>query len=316
MSANRVFLGVDGGGTKTEFLLLDGDGAVRGRARTGTTYHPQVGVEGVARALADGVAGVCAGAGVSHGDVAFAFVGLPAFGEDSAVDPLLDGLCAQALGHRRYRLGNDMICGWAGSLACGDGINLVAGTGSIGYGRRGGREARVGGWGEMFSDEGSAYWIAVQGLNAFSRMSDGRLPRGPLYDAVRERLALDADLDLCARMLGGSVGRDGVAALAPLVAEAAAHGDDAAAEILTLAAVELADMAVVLRAALGYPPGERARLSWSGGVLAKPGPVRDALADMLGGDLFEPVEPRWDPAEGAARYARLLADDAARTGEG
>ncbi|MEI9903464.1 MAG: BadF/BadG/BcrA/BcrD ATPase family protein [Asticcacaulis sp.] len=73
-----------------------------------------------------------------------------------------------------------MICGWAGSLAGADGINIVAGTGSIGYGERLGRGARAGGWGEVFSDEGSAYWIAVQGLAAFARMSDGRLAKGPL----------------------------------------------------------------------------------------------------------------------------------------
>ncbi len=318
MTVDRFFVGVDGGGTKTEFLCIDDGGAVRARARTGTTYHPQVGLEGVARALTDGIGALCAQAGIVSTDMAFAFIGLPAFGEDSAIDPLLGKLCGQILGHDRYRCGNDMICGWAGSLGCGDGINLVAGTGSIGYGRRGDREARVGGWGEMFSDEGSAYWIATQGLNAFTRMSDGRLPRGPLHHAVRERLALDSDLDLCARMLGdGSMGRDAVAALAPLVVQASIDGDEAATTILARAASELAEMAIALRASLGYAPGERTRISWSGGVLSKAGPVRDGFRDILrGGDLFDIVEPRWDPAEGAARYARLLADASPDTGIG
>ena len=49
------------------------------------------------------------------------------------------------------------------------------------YGERQGVGHRVGGWGELFGDEGSAYWIAAAGLNAFCRMSDGRLPRGPLH---------------------------------------------------------------------------------------------------------------------------------------
>ena len=81
----------------------------------------------------------------------------------------------------RYRCGNDMICSWAGSLACADGISVIAGTGSMAYGEYAGRAARAGGWGELIGDEGSAYWIAREGMNLFSRMSDGRAPRGPLY---------------------------------------------------------------------------------------------------------------------------------------
>ena len=73
-----------------------------------------------------------------------------------------------------------MICSWAGSLACEDGISVIAGTGSMAYGEYEGRSARAGGWGELIGDEGSAYWIAREGMNLFSRMSDGRAPRGPL----------------------------------------------------------------------------------------------------------------------------------------
>ena len=54
---------------------------------------------------------------------------------------------------------------------------------------------RVGGWGDLFGDEGSAYWISIKGLNAFTRMSDGRLPVGPLHEALRTHLELAADLD-------------------------------------------------------------------------------------------------------------------------
>jgi N-acetylglucosamine kinase-like BadF-type ATPase len=90
-----------------------------------------------------------------------------------------------------------MICGWAGSLLCRDGISIVAGTGSIGYGERAGAAARSGGWGELFSDEGSAYWIACRGLNLFARMSDGRAEPGPLYEIVRQASGIGDDLDLC-----------------------------------------------------------------------------------------------------------------------
>ena len=74
-----------------------------------------------------------------------------------------------------------MVCSWAGSLACADGISVIAGTGSMAYGEYAGRQARCGGWGELIGDEGSAYWIAREGMNLFSRMSDGRAARGPLH---------------------------------------------------------------------------------------------------------------------------------------
>lgn len=306
--SERFFVGVDGGGTKTEFVCIDAAGRVRARERTGATYHLQVGVDGVERALSRGFDAIGARAEIARADIGLAFIGLPAFGEDSAIDPRLDAACARVLGHDRYRCANDMICGWAGSLGCEDGINIVAGTGSIGYGRRGTAEARVGGWGEVFSDEGSAYWIAVQGLNAFTRMSDGRLARGPLHAMFVDALALASDLDVCARTLGdGGLGRDGVAGLAPVVSLAAAAGDTEAVAILRRAAGELGRMAKALRVGLGYLLGEPARISWSGGVLSKASVVRDELDALLRGDGgFEIVEARWDPAEGAARYARRL----------
>jgi len=233
------------------------------------------------------------------------FFGLPAYGEDAVIDPQLEAHCARLLGHDRYSCGNDMICGWAGSLACEDGINLVAGTGSIGYGERGGKAARAGGWGEVFSDEGSAYWIAIQGLNSFSRMSDGRLPKGPLHDIVRERLGLKDDLDLCAVVMGEQgLERDQIAGLAPIVAEAVAAGDEAAIRIHERAAEELAAIAEALRTELEFEAGESVPLSWSGGVLANDASVRGRLEAKLSAKAnYRFADPLHSPAYGAALYA-------------
>jgi N-acetylglucosamine kinase-like BadF-type ATPase len=308
MSEGHIFLGVDGGGTKTEFLCIDRAGTVLARQVEGTTYHLQVGLDGVVRALAAGIAGICAKAGIQPSELDYTFFGLPAFGEDSVIDPKLEQHCQRILGHERFRCGNDMICGWAGSLACSDGINIVAGTGSIGYGERQGKAARVGGWGEVFSDEGSAFWIAIQGLNAFTRMSDGRLPKGPLHDALRRHLNLGADIDLCAAIMGDEgLPRDEIASLARIVAEAVAAGDEAAMRIHEKAADELAAMAEALRTELGFGPEETVSLSWSGGVLSNDASVRSRLEQRLndkGG--YQIVEPRHSPAYGAALYAAHL----------
>jgi N-acetylglucosamine kinase-like BadF-type ATPase len=309
MSA-AFFLGVDGGGTKTRFALVSQRKLVA-EAQLGTSYHPDVGLDGVGDVLAEGVAQVLARAGIQASQITHAFFGLPAYGEDSQVTPVLRALPASILGHERYTCDNDMVCGWAGSLGAEDGINIVAGTGSIGYGQRRGRAARAGGWGETFSDEGSAYWIAMQGLNVYSRMSDGRLPRGPLHALINQALNLQDDLDLCAQVYGpGARSRGELAQLSPLVAEAAKLGDAAALEVFRRAGRELAEIAIALRAKLGYEAAEAARLSYSGGAFSTGDlllvPFRAALTDA--GAAFEICRPLYDPHFGAALYAAKLWD--------
>ncbi|MET0657859.1 MAG: BadF/BadG/BcrA/BcrD ATPase family protein [Steroidobacteraceae bacterium] len=304
-----VFLGVDGGGTKTRFALMDRDRKLLSEAQFGTSYHPEVGLDGVREVLELGIAEVLSRAGIDASQIAYAFFGLPGYGEDGALTPSLDALPRSILGHDRYACDNDMVCGWAGSLAAEDGINIVAGTGSIGYGQRRGRCARAGGWGEAFSDEGSAYWIAMQGLNAYSRMSDGRLPKGPLHALINQSLKLENDLDLCAQVYGANArSRSELAQFSQLVSKAAGLGDQAAVDIFRRAGQELAQIAEALRQELGYESGEPVKLSYSGGAFSAGDvlltPFRNALA--AASPAFELCRPLHDPHIGAALYAAKL----------
>ena len=306
-----MFLGVDGGGTKTAFALVDRDGAILARHEESSAYYLEVGMDGAAAVLTRGCAALFATAGVSADNVEFAFFGLPAYGEDRAVQPQLDALPLAVLGHRRYLCGNDMVCSWAGSLACADGISVIAGTGSMAYGEIGGQRARAGGWGELFSDEGSAYWIAREGLALFSRMSDGRAPRGPLHALLRARLALRDDLDLCQVVYGDMNGeRSKVAALSRLVTEAATQGDLQAAAIVDAAAVEVAALVHAVRRTLGVDPATEVAVSYSGGLFGAEGPLRTPFARALataGAGAYRLVPPRLPPVLGAALYAALHA---------
>jgi N-acetylglucosamine kinase-like BadF-type ATPase len=309
MSA-AFYLGVDGGGTKTRFALVDGAGTLRAEAQLGTTYHPQIGLDGVHRVLAEGIGQVLAQVEAGTGQIAHAFFGLPAYGEDSRASARLQQIPGAVLGHARFAVDNDMVCGWAGSLDCTDGINIIAGTGSMGYGRRGQAAARAGGWGEAFSDEGSAYWIAMQGLNAFSRMSDGRLPRGALHGIFRAHFRLEQDLDICAFVYGEEGGgRGDLARLSPLVAQAAQAGDAVAIDIFQRAGRELAAIAEALRVALGFDAGEAVPLSYSGGAFSAGAllmqPFRAALTEAS--PSFALRTPIHAPHYGAALYALRLA---------
>lgn len=296
------YLGVDGGGTKTAFVLIDEDERVLAESRQPSLYYFAAGIDLVRRVLGDGVAAVTRSAGIGAADIDRAFVAVPGYGEASADVPVLDRFAREVLGHDRVSCGNDMIAGWAGSLGGADGINVVAGTGSIAYGELRGRSARVGGWGEVFGDEGSAYWIAIRGLNAFSRMSDGRSPDGPLHARIREAVGVATDLDVIGTVIDGWAGqRDRIAALAQVVTAAAEDGDEAARGIVDEAGRELAAHVRVLRMRLEAPDDEALPVSWSGGVFASAG-VRSAFTAALGeGDRLQ--EPLRQPDVGAALYA-------------
>src|SRR3984893_1697600 len=172
-------------------------------------------------------------------------------------------------------------------------------------GRAGLRAAAAGG--EVFGDEGSAYWIAVQGLNTFTRMSDGRLPRGPLHSAFRTSLGLSADLDICAKVMNARA-REDIAAMSQLVARAAQDGDACATRIFDDAARELAAVVEAVRQALEFKPDESVALSYSGGVFSAGALILSPLQRHLAAQsasyrLKAPILP---PSAGAAIYAAKL----------
>ncbi|MFF4898025.1 N-acetylglucosamine kinase [Streptomyces sp. NPDC001068] len=308
-----MFLGVDGGGTKTAFCLIDSAGTVRARAVAEGAYYfadnAAGGVEHVAQVLRDGVGAVTEDAGITYADIAYAFLGLPGYGEVPGDVAALDAVPGKVLGHRRYACDNDMICGWAGSLGAVDGINVISGTGSMTYGERHGRGVRTGGWSELFSDEGSAYWIAARALNVFSRMSDGRLPEGPLAEILRRRLGLTTDLEVIDVVLNRWQGhRSEIASLSPLVVEAAGQGDTQAAAVLTEAGRELALLVDSARRRLGFAATEPVPVSYSGGVFGSSA-VLDAFTRELhtGTARYELRRPLFEPVVGAAVYAAKLA---------
>ena len=306
----KTYLGVDGGGSKTRFLLIDEAGNILGTHAEGSAYYLEIGLEALEALLSRGIQSTLRPAALSPAQLTFAFFGLPAYGEDRTAQSRLDSAPAAALHGAPYVCGNDMVCGWAGALAGADGINIVAGTGSIAYGEYAGRNARAGGWGELFSDEGSAYWLAREGLRLFSRMSDGRAPREALYGVFRRHFALEHDLDLCAAIYGKSLSqRSQLAQLSRLVAEAAAAGDTAARGLFTQAASELADIVDALRDRLQVPTELDLPLSYSGGLFQLQqlllAPFEKTLASRA--RRYRLSAARLPPDAGAALQAARLA---------
>jgi N-acetylglucosamine kinase-like BadF-type ATPase len=302
-----VFLGVDGGGTKTGFALLADDGKVLATALAPSCYYLGRSIDLVEEVLRDGIESVCREADLTPDQITYAFVALPGYGEVSGDVETLNAIPGRVLGHQRYRCDNDMVAGWAGSLGAVDGVHVIAGTGSMTYGEHDGLGLRVGGWGELFDDEGSAYWIAIRGLSAFAKMSDGRLPTGPLRERIAAHLRLGTDLDVVDVVLNRWRGdRAKVASLARVVTEAAADGDDVCGAILRDAGRALADLVKATITQLNYRPGEVVPVSWSGGVFTSEA-VRSAFRARLADASVQLRDPLLPPVLGAALYAARLA---------
>lgn len=138
------------------------------------------------------------------------------------------------------------------------GVAVIAGTGSIAFGMNNrGERARAGGWGWLLGDEGSAYWIAKEGLQAAARAADGRGLKTRLLEKFMEKFKLEEPIDLIEAVY--RVMRcdpTEIASLAVFVDEAAEEGDELAVEILRKGGFELAKacQAVVSRLKMGDSP--------------------------------------------------------------
>ncbi|MEO7003328.1 MAG: BadF/BadG/BcrA/BcrD ATPase family protein [Ktedonobacterales bacterium] len=169
-----LYLGLDGGGTKTLAVVVDATGAERGRAVAGSANHQAVGVARAVAHIRMAVAGALAQAGVVAPDQApcvAGWLGIAGLDGPADHDLLLPHLRALA---DSVHLTNDAELPLA-ALPDGAGVALVAGTGSIALGRNAqGRFARAGGWGHLLGDEGSGYDIGRQALQAVVRAADGR----------------------------------------------------------------------------------------------------------------------------------------------
>jgi N-acetylglucosamine kinase-like BadF-type ATPase len=146
-------------------------------------------------------------------------------------------------------------------------------------------------------------------MNLFSRMSDGRTPRGLLYELVRTRCGITLDLDLCALVYAENANtRSAFAQFAPLVHEAARAGDPQAAAIFERAAEELFQCVDATRRTLQVPDQVALPVSHSGGVLQGASLMLEALRRAIAKapGRFEYRAPQHAPEIGAALYAARL----------
>jgi N-acetylglucosamine kinase-like BadF-type ATPase len=293
----RLFLGVDGGQSGTTALIGDEAGRVLGAGHGGPCNHAAAaeGRRKLVRAVEDSVAAACAQAGLDARAVRFAAAcfGMSGGPEDK------QAILREILPADAVVVTDDAAIALAGATAGEPGVVTIAGTGSIAFGRNAaGHTARVGGWGYIFGDEGGGFDIARQGLRAALRAAEGWGPPTALAAALCDATgSVDANGALH-RFYTPDWPRSRVAALAPLVDEAAMAGDAVARDILHNAAQQLAVLTSSVRRQL-WQSGEPARVAWIGGVFRSRILLERyrCLVELEEGNRAGP--PEFDPAAGA-----------------
>ena len=293
----RYFLGVDGGQSKTTAVIGDENGRVLGSGRGGPCNHAGA-PEGRAKfinAISTSLSAACSEAGVDAATVRFASACLGLSGGPADKQAIL----GQILAADQMLVTDDATIALSGALAGEPGIVVIAGTGSIAFGRNAqGRTARAGGWGYLFGDEGGGFWIARQAMRAALGWEEGWGSPTALRAMLLDSTAARNINDLMHRCYTPEFPRPRIAALSVLVNHAAERGDPMSQKILSEASRELAQLVRAVRSQLFESQGS-VRCAYIGGVFESRN-VRALFRESLEGEpgwvLASPVH---DPAIGA-----------------
>lgn len=300
-------VGVDGGGSKTAVAVA----GIRGPDLANIVGSPSAVRPGQAAKSADTIARLVAEAleACGKGDErpAAICVGLAGVGRDAEFASFFNEMQERDLTDELVVLPDAVV---ALEDAFGDeaGILLIAGTGSVCYGRGPtGKLARCGGWGFFCGDEGGGAWIGRRALSVVTASSDGREPETALVGALLTSLTLGKVEELVS--WGAEATVQQLAQVAPIVVSVAATGDLRANSILTMAAEELVLHVRTLARDLFADERAAVPVAFSGGLL-QPGAFFRRLVERRLKSAVPGAEVRHDaivPVRGAIRVARRSA---------
>lgn len=298
-----MFIGIDGGGTRTVAVLIDDAGRERARMEAGAGRIDLRAPDEAIRTLTNLAAAIARHAGDQP--VTSLCCGLAGAGREPERTVVEDALRAAGIAALATVV-TDAEAAMCDAFGTGPGILVIAGTGSIAWGRaEDARVARTGGWGHLLGDEGSGYAIGSAALRAVLRAHDGRGAPTSLERTILHATGLSAPELLVHFVL--NAGKADVAALAPLVF-AEADADTVALGIIEEAARALAAHVAALHTRL-RPWAMPTPLAFSGGLVSNRRPLRPfVLAALAEWDLALSLhEADVDPARGAATLAREYA---------
>ena len=285
------FLGIDGGGTKTECVIGD-ETRVLGSSFGSTVKIKKVGTEAARKALTAAVRAVCREAGVEAHDIAHTCIGIAGSSIREVTDWTQKILGELVSGE--VEVVNDALIAHQAAFHGEAGVLVIAGTGShvLGMNERGEAE-RAGGWGPIISDEGSGFWIGrlavAQAMRAYDCTHSVNL-----LDGIMEAWKLESVEEVVST--ANSNPPPDFASLLPAILRCADSGDPLAREILAASATELANLARIVIRKL-WPTPAKITIAVTGGVFAHSSHIGQMFANTIRAERpgvsvnLEPVHP-------------------------
>ena len=287
------YLGIDGGGSNLRVALVGESLSPIVEARRGTVNPIVVGFDEAKALIQSAVEEVMiAGAPLRA-------VGIGIAGASLAHD-WMRSVITEVLPDVPVTTALDVEIALVGALGAHEGVLVLAGTGSVAFGvNAAGETAQAGGWGYLLGDEGSGYWLGVQALRALTQWSDGfDLGAETLARRVMAYLNLSTPREVIRWVYPPTIKE--IAALAPLVLDAADEGDPYAARIVLGGAWSLSSLVTTVIRRLDVPT---LPIAFAGGLLTADNHLSRDLCNFLSVPTIP--QPQYPPVIGAALLAKI-----------
>jgi N-acetylglucosamine kinase-like BadF-type ATPase len=302
-------IGIDGGGTKTVLKISDLDRNLIGTYEGGPCNLNSSSVENVEKMLKELIMSSVKDSMISIKDCRGICIGTAGAGREREKS-IIQNIIQDTGYSERLIVTDDAVTALYGGCGKGEGIILISGTGSICFGiNASGEKCRVGGWGHLIGDEGSAYDIAVRILNSVMKSYDGREGETVLKELVLKRLKLDKVEDLIEYVYRKGKIKNDIADLALILSEACSKGDRIAIKIEEEAAVDLFNHVKVVVEKLKLQDKET-NLVTNGGVINKNSHIRSQFEGLVNKSFpnINVLRPQADAAWGAVLMMLQVAE--------
>ena len=297
-----LFVGLDGGQSGTRAVLADESGHVLSIGHGPACDH-LTGPNGYsinAAAIHGAIGDALTKAHAATGDVVAVGMGLTTAPREIAAQPTFEKIVREIADPAHIWVDHDAATNLAGATAGEPGLMVIGGSGSISYGLNAdGKEGIAGGLGYLMGDEGSAWWIGINALQAAARAADGRGPQTRLLPYALEHFSIPTIRHLHLFLYSDEFTRPSVSGITVDVARLAAE-DEVAREIMTTAGEKLAGLVLAVIRQI-HSPGEDVDVYPTGGVFRAGEVVMSPFGRTLSGAWPEITirEPKLEPVYGA-----------------
>jgi len=300
----KYFIGVDGGGTKTEVVLITRAGNIIARIKGGSTNFQAIGGQKLKQELMSLFEKLLRKTNLLDSKVVHIFLGLAGAGRKSD-QKIIKELFNDTDYKDKISVDSDAIIALAGAFGNRPGIILIAGTGAICFGKNvKGEIVRAGGWGYLLGDEGSGYYIGREAIMATLKDFDGRGDATSLKEILNSKYNLESIDQIIPLIYQNKLDRVEIANIAPIVFEEAKKGDAICRQIIKQAGKELGKLGKAVASRLGFSD-DKIKIALIGSIFNQ----KEMLVNEISKELFEiswNIEltgPEYDPALGACILA-------------